>query len=121
MNIQVSTGYAATAHADTDPGRAEALVLSRLAAGMIRASGLGKLGFAALATAVHENRRFWRMAALDLVGEGNELPQGLRVQLLSLAQFVEQETARVLQGGKNAEALIEVNRAIARGLFERPG
>lgn len=96
-------------------------MLSRLAAGMIRASELGKSGFAALASAVHENRRFWRIVAMDLTDDGNELPQALRVQLLSLAQFVEQETARVLGGGNDAQTLIELNRTVARGLFEQPG
>lgn len=121
MNAQVPVGYAATALADSDPRRAEALILSRLAAAMIQASERGKSSFALLATAVHENRRFWRAAAQDLAGDGNGLPQALRAQLLSLAQFVERETGRVLDGSGDAGALIEINRLIARGLFEQPG
>ena len=121
MNAQVSIGYAATALVDSDPRRAEALILSRLAAGMIQASALGKSGFASLVAAVHENRRFWHVVALDLVGDGNGLPGDLRAQLLSLAQFVDRETARVLAGSTDAGALIEINRSVARGLFEQPG
>lgn len=120
MNAQVPVGYAATALSDSDPRRAEALVLSRLAAGMIQASERGRSGFALLAAAVHENRRFWRVAAQDLAGDGNGLPLELRAQLLSLAQFVERETVRVLDGSGDASALIEINRSIARGLFQPP-
>ena len=87
----------------------------------MQASERGKDGFTHLATAVHENRRFWRVAAQDLAGDGNRLPQALRAQLLSLAQFVEDETSRVLDGSTDAGALVEINRSVARGLFEQPG
>lgn len=118
MNAQVPSGYGAAASVETDPRRAEALILSKLAAGMIRASA-PESAFPALAAAVHENRRFWRLASDDLAGDGNRLPLALRAQLLSLAGFVEKETARILSGATSAAALIEINRAVARGLFEQ--
>lgn len=119
MNAQVPSGYGAAASVEADPRRAEARILSKLAAGMIRASA-PESAFAALAAAVHENRRFWRLASDDLAGDGNGLPLPLRVQLLSLAGFVEKETGRILSGAASAAALIEINRAVARGLFGQP-
>lgn len=119
MNAQVPSGYGAAASVEVDPRRAEALTLSKLAAGLIRASAPGS-GFAALAAAVHDNRRFWRLAWDDLAGDGNGLPVPLRAQLLSLAGFVEAETSQILAGKATAAALIEINRAVARGLFEQP-
>lgn len=119
MNAQVPYGYGAAASVEADPRRAEALILSKLAAGMIRASEPDS-GFAVLVAAVHENRQFWRLAAEDLRGDGNGLPVPLRAQLLSIAGFVEKETTRILAGETSAAALVEINRAIARGLFEQP-
>lgn len=119
MNAQVPHGYGAAASVEDDPRRAEALILSKLTAGMISASTPDS-GFAALAAAVHENRRFWRLASDDLAGDGNRLPMALRAQLLSLAGFVEKETTRVLARETTPAALIEVNRAVARGLFAQP-
>ena len=118
MNAQVPSGYGTAASVEADPRRAEALILSKLSAGMIRASEPG-MGFAAMAAAVHENRRFWRLAADDLLAAGNRLPVPLRAQLLSLAGFVEKETSRILAGEATAAALVEINRAVARGLFEQ--
>ena len=86
---------------------------------MIRASDPGN-GFATLAAAVHDNRQFWRLASHDLAQDGNRLPAQLRAQLLSLAGFVERETGRVLAAGTTPAALIEINRALARGLFNQP-
>ncbi|MBB1491718.1 MULTISPECIES: flagellar biosynthesis regulator FlaF [unclassified Paracoccus (in: a-proteobacteria)] len=119
MNAQVPYGYGTAASVEADPRRAEALILSKLAAGMIRASEPGS-SFAAMPAAVHENRRFWRIAAEDLTSEGNSLPVPLRAQLLSIAGFVEKETSRILAGETSAAALVEINRAVARGLFEQP-
>lgn len=119
MNAQVPSGYGTAGSVEADPRRAEAVVLSKLAAGMIRASA-PESGFPLLVAAVHENRRFWRIAAADLAGDGNRLPLALRAQLLSLAGFVEKDTGRILSGGANAAALIQINRAVARGLFQQP-
>ena len=119
MNAQLPNGYDAATSVEADPRRAEALILSKLAAGMIRASAPGN-GFATLAAAVHDNRQFWRLASHDLAQDGNRLPAKLRAQLLSLAGFVERETGRVLAAGTTPAALIEINRALARGLFNQP-
>lgn len=120
MNAFASRGYAATTSVEADPRRAEAAILSNLAARMIRAGEVGAAGFPALVAAAHENRKFWQIAAEDLASPENGLPAGLRAQLLSLAMFVERETAHVLAGRRPADALIEINRAVARGLFDQP-
>lgn len=117
MTAHMTTGYNATTAIETDPRRAEAALLSRLAAQMLRCEDLGIQAFPMLAKAVHENRKFWHLAAADLAGDGNGLPEALRAQLISIAGFVDRESARVLSRTKSAEALIEINRSIARGLF----
>lgn len=119
MNAYAPRGYAAINTVETDPRRAEASILSNLAARMMRATEVGPAAFPALVAAVHDNRRFWQIAAEDLAGDGNKLPDQLRAQLLSLAIFVERETTHVLSGRRPADALIEIDRAVARGLFDQ--
>jgi flagellar protein FlaF len=69
-----------------------------------------------VAQAIHENNRLWTALSVDLLGDGNQLPEGLRGQLLSLAQFSVLHGARVLQGKAEIDALIDVNETIMKGL-----
>ena len=73
-------------------------------------------GFAKLAHALHENRTLWTTLAADLVGKGNGLPAELRARLFYLAEFTVQHSQRVLAGLASADALIDVNSAVMRGL-----
>jgi flagellar protein FlaF len=73
-------------------------------------------GFAALAEAVVDNQRLWATLAEDLMGEANALPVPLRAQLVSLAEFVRRHSLAVLAGRASAEALVDINTAIMKGL-----
>ncbi len=73
-------------------------------------------GFPALAAALAENRLLWVALATDAALPENPLPLGLRVQILNLAQFTLQHTARVLDGTERCDALIDINLAILKGL-----
>lgn len=94
--------------------------LARITARLARASAAPALaqpgGFAALAEALHENRRLWALLAADLAGPGNALPPGLRAQLLGLAGFCLSETSRILSGEGECARLLEINTALMRGL-----
>jgi flagellar protein FlaF len=75
---------------------------------------------ARLLEALHDNLRLWLAFAADLADERNGLPDDLRAQLLSLAVFVERETARVVRedGGlaEAAAAFVDINTAVMKGL-----
>jgi flagellar protein FlaF len=73
-------------------------------------------GFSSLATAVVDNQRLWAALAEDLMGEHNRLPVPLRAQLISLAEFVRRHSLAILSGKGSAEALIDINTAIMKGL-----
>ena len=98
------------------PREAEARLLSRYAAQLAHHSEAGSAAFPALVNALHENRRLWETMAMDLAEDGNALPDGLRAQIVSIAGFVLRQTAKVLSREGSVEALIDINRALARGL-----
>jgi flagellar protein FlaF len=71
---------------------------------------------AALARAVHDNGRLWRALAADVADPGNALPPELRARLFYLHEFSVAHGRKVLDGSAEAGALVEVNRAVMRGL-----
>lgn len=68
------------------------------------------------AAALHENRQLWITLATDLASEGNALPQGLRAQLLYLAEFSLLQSRAALRDPGAIAALLDVNKAVMRGL-----
>lgn len=80
------------------------------------AASEGRVGFAALARALHENRRLWTILAADVAGKENGLPAGLRAGIFYLAEFTEVQTRKILAGQGNADSLIDINRSVMRGL-----
>lgn len=69
-----------------------------------------------LSAALAENAAIWRALRNDLAAEGNRLAPSLRAGLISLALWMERETARILGGGGRVGALVEINGSIAAGL-----
>lgn len=89
---------------------------ARITHRMKAAHGAGTLGFPALALALQDNRALWAVLAADVANDGNELPLTLRRQIFALANFVNKFTSRILTGSAVADALIDINMAIMRGL-----
>lgn len=75
--------------------------------------------FPRLAAALHENLRLWTIVATGVAVDENELPNGLRAQLFYLAEFTRAHTSKVLKGEAEAEALIDINTAIMKGLRQQ--
>src|SRR5690625_4945799 len=69
-----------------------------------------------LKEALWENQRLWNTLRTDLVQPENGLPRELRAQLLSLAAFIDNHTAKVLKGEETVDAIVDVNEAIMQGL-----
>lgn len=96
-------------------------VFARVTQNIKTAAEQGKTGFSALVSALHDNRKLWRILALDVVDENNALPDTLRARILYLAEFTDIHTGRVLAGNALADALIDVNTSIMRGLRKTSG
>lgn len=63
------------------------------------------------------NRQVWSVFRMDLYHPENGLPENLRAQLISLSNWIEQETFRILQQpALPLDGLIDVNRNIMDGL-----
>ena len=80
-------------------------------------SGAGSGGdFAARMLALYENEKFWRQIAVDLAGDGNRLPDGLRASMISIAGFVISHSAKIRAGQASVQPLLDINLSIIRGL-----
>lgn len=95
--------------------------LSDAAAETDGAADAAKPDFPRLAAALHENLKLWTIVAADVATPGNALPEALRAQLFSLAEFTRAHTRRVLAREAGPAALIELNTAIMRGLRQQNG
>jgi len=76
----------------------------------------GQGGFVALAEAMHENNRMWRIFAIDVADAKNPLPKELKARIFYLAEFTRHHTSKVLARTASAAPLVETNLAILRGL-----
>jgi len=72
--------------------------------------------FPAFMKALHDNVHLWRVLASDVASSGNGLPQQLRARLFYLYQFTDQHSRKVMKNEGAAEVLIDINKAIMRGL-----
>jgi flagellar biosynthesis activator protein FlaF len=107
------------AHAPTikTPRDIEYDILARITGQLQKAAAdTGPAAFPGLAAAMHENCRLWGAFAVDLADAGNQFPQDLRARLYYLAEFVLQHTPKVLAGTARADALVDINLAVMRGL-----
>lgn len=77
--------------------------------------------FSALVEALHDNRRFWTLLALDVSGNENDLPDDLRARILYLREFTQIHTSKVLARAARPDILIEINTAVMRGLRGQGG
>lgn len=72
--------------------------------------------FPAFTKALHDNVHLWRVLATDVASSDNGLPQQLRARLFYLYQFTDQHSRKVTKNEASAEVLIDINKAIMRGL-----
>jgi flagellar biosynthesis activator protein FlaF len=78
-------------------------------------------GFPSLVQALDDNRALWIALAADLSLPENPLPMETKIGLLNLAQFSLEYTGRVLAGQASVDPLIDINRAIMKGLSGQEG
>ena len=66
--------------------------------------------------AVHRNQQLWTTIAIDLLHPGNGLPEEMKRSLLYLAEFVRQNSMKILAGDGDIADLVEINHTIMQGL-----
>ncbi|CAM3226021.1 flagellar protein FlaF [Paracoccus aminovorans] len=70
----------------------------------------------AMIEGAHANNQLWTILAADLTHPANTLPEAIKAGLLSLAIFSIKQGHRVLSENASAEALIDINLKIMKGL-----
>ena len=108
------TAYAAAAPLRTPRG-SEYAAFERITARLSRAAA-PDAPMPLRAAAVHDNRRLWTTLATDLAAADDGLPQALRAQLFYLAEFSLLQSRAALRDAEALAALVDVNRAVMRGL-----
>lgn len=74
---------------------------------------------AGLAAALGDNERFWLALKHDLAAPENQFPVELKASLISIALWVERQTAAILGGEGKVAPLLDINRNIGAGLTSR--
>ena len=72
-----------------------------------------------LMKALNYNHKLWTVIEADLKSPENELPDGVRDDLLVLSRFMSKEIARATQRPEAAAlgAMVSINRNVANGLL----
>nr|WP_246176370.1 flagellar biosynthesis regulator FlaF [Rhodovulum strictum] len=109
--------YSAPTQARTRPPRATEYAAFARVTARIKAADTGSArDFPALVAALDENRKLWRLLAIDVADRDNSLPRDLRARIFYLYEFTDHHTSRVLACHADTGPLVEINTAIMRGL-----
>lgn len=113
---QARQAYAPTQMGIRTDRSVEAQLISQITAKLRKSADNQSGNYASFMTAIHENRRMWTTMAADVADKANALPAPLRAQIFYLAEFTEHHSQQIIRGKASADALIEVNTAVMRGL-----
>jgi flagellar protein FlaF len=75
-----------------------------------------KINYMALIVALDANQQLWSTLASDVALPTNGLPAQLRSQLFYLYEFTCLHSRLVRENGASVEVLVDINRAVMRGL-----
>lgn len=107
--------YQRTRNIIETPRQAERRLMCEITGDMIQARDAGHER-GALMPPLHRNRELWSTFSAVCGNAGNELPDGLRAGIISLALWVDQFTSDVVAGRESIDDLIAVNRDVIDGL-----
>ena len=116
--MKAQSAYGQHVRATTTPGDTEYDAIAGITRRLQKASDTSG-DMPALARALHDNRRLWTILATDVANADNLLPQALRARIVYLSEFTDHHSRKVLAGKASAEALIDINMAVMRGLRQR--
>ncbi|MEP2470655.1 MULTISPECIES: flagellar biosynthesis regulator FlaF [Rhodobacterales] len=111
---QAQSAYAPAAAPTRTARSAEYEVIARISHRLKKAIKSNK--YPALAEALYENDKLWKTLAIDVMDDGNLLPDELRANILYLAEFTRLHTQKVLRKEESAIPLLEINATILGGL-----
>lgn len=114
--------YGATVKLGSDPREVEATILIRAASRLQRQKENWDPRAKDLLEALRYNRHIWSVFAASVTEERNELPVDIKQNLANLALFVFKHTLAIQAdpAPEKLDSLININRQIAAGLFQKP-
>jgi flagellar protein FlaF len=98
-----------------DPRQTEYRLFGQVTGALINAQKVHASG-GPLAETVDWNRQVWRTLAADCLDDRNQLPDGVRAQIVSLSLWVNKYSKEVTRQGAPLDPLIAINRTIMEGL-----
>ena len=113
MSLQA---YSKAAARTETPREMEYRLFGQVTRALMEASKADVFDFATRMAALDWNRRLWMALGEDCASPGNQLPEALRAQIISLSIWVQKHTSLVIRREEDFEALIEINRIIMQGL-----
>ncbi|MBP0483352.1 flagellar biosynthesis regulator FlaF [Sagittula salina] len=121
MNAQTQAlrAYAQNARTTQTPRGTEYELIAKVTHRIKAAAEAGPMAYPKLVEALSDNQRLWTALAVDVADDRNALPQELRARIFYLAEFVQQQTSKVLTRKGRITPLLEINAAILKGLSGR--
>lgn len=94
----------------------------RMAAAIVSGDPSEKQTKENMKNALRLNWRLWTIFQAELLDEKCEVPEEIRINMLTLCQFVDKQTVKILAGPSPEimVPLIDINRNIAAGLMNLP-
>ncbi len=125
MRPRPTDAYRQTSKLALTPRAAEAEAFTKAARLLDQVQAKAKTGpfdYDAYARALGFNQTLWTIIQADLGRHAMHLPAGLRRDILDLSLYVDKQTIKALADPKaeHLGALVEIDRAIARGLRPTP-
>ncbi len=120
--VNPAEAYGKTVKLGSDPRELEATLLIRAASRLQKHRDNWDSLDKDLSSALLFNRQIWTIFASSVAEETNELPHDIRQNLANLALFVFKQTVAVQASSdpQKLDSLININRQIAAGLFQKP-
>jgi flagellar protein FlaF len=116
---QAQNAYGQTNHSIRTLRGTEYDAVARITHRLKSAAAREPLDMTELAGAIVDNRSMWTLFASEVADGDNPLPQELRARIFYLAEFTAEHSRKVLSRSASADALIEINTAVMRGLRDR--
>lgn len=83
----------------------------------MRAADIDEIGgMSKLAEALFDNVKLWNVLLVDLTNPENKLPLDLKTNIISLAEFTQKHTLKVMAGTATHDVLLDINQAMIDGL-----
>lgn len=115
-SFQAQQTYKVAQRELTSPKEIELKVFASVTSALLNVDLKALDGRSKLASALLDNAKLWRIVFTDLVNPENPLPLPLKESLISLAEFTQSHTLKVLSGNAEHGVLIEINQSVMKGL-----